>query len=472
VRNLRLSVFVAASAITVASTVVPLPARQSPPSECQEWQQCRQLALDARDLGQYERFHDLAWRTIQIGPRNDPALMYLLARAQSLSGRRRDALIMLRRLAEMGVVTEAATDEDLRRTRELAGWSEIETLVARITANGAAPVERPVSAPVERPAAAAEPSVPADLPAAPPPVAAAPAVVRSAPAIERRDVEAVASFSAAPFVPGGLAYDAVSRRFVFGDLLGRKLVVVGEGSERTIDLVRSETAGFHDVTALEIDAKRGDLWVASTARDGEAGAIHKLQLISGRPVGLFELPKVDAAIKLADVAVAPNGAVLVLDSSERRVLALRPGAKAVDVVMPLKVARPTSITAAGDERTAYLAHAEGIVRLDLQQKSAAPVAPSKGVSLENFERIRWHRGALVGVQVLPDGSRAIARLQLSSGGRTVNRVTLFDASIGRDAGPTFATVSGDDIYYVTVQQRDPSSTAGATNVVVQRMRLP
>jgi hypothetical protein len=464
-----------ATATAVALAVVSLHARQSSGSDCQQWQQCRELALDARARGEYERFHDLAWRAIQTGPRNDPALMYLLARAQSLSGRRRDALIMLRRLAEMGVVTEAATDEDLRRTRELAGWTEIETLVARITAGGALPVAAAASPPAAAPAAApADRTVPAASDPAPvsPRAAATPPVVRSAPAIERRAVEAAASFAAPPFVPGGLAYDAVSRRFVFGDLLGRKLVVVGEGSGRTIDLVRSDTAGFHDVTALEIDAKRGDLWVASTARGGEAAAIHKLQLISGRPVGLFELPAGAGTTNLADLAVAPDGTVLVLDSAERRVLALRPGAKSLEVVMTLNAARPSSIAAAGDERIAYVAHPDGIVRLDVQQKRAATVAPSKDASLENFERIRWHRGSLVGVQRLPDGSRAVARLQLSRGGQAVTRVTLIDASIGPDAGPTFATVSGDDLYYVAVQPRDASAAAGAMSVVVQRMRLP
>ena len=52
-------------------------------ADCREWRQCQQLALEARERGDYERFHDLAWRTVQTGPARDPMLMYLLARAQS-----------------------------------------------------------------------------------------------------------------------------------------------------------------------------------------------------------------------------------------------------------------------------------------------------------------------------------------------------------------------------------------------------
>src|SRR6266542_4671182 len=95
-------------------------------ADCREWHECRQMALDAAAAGEYERFHDLAWRAIQVGPRHDPTLMYLLARAQSLSGRPGDALVMLQRLAQMGVQTDAATNEDFRRVRALPAWSELE----------------------------------------------------------------------------------------------------------------------------------------------------------------------------------------------------------------------------------------------------------------------------------------------------------------------------------------------------------
>src|SRR3954468_11253959 len=99
----------------------PQPAR----TDCQDWHECRQLAVDAAAREDYETFHDLAWRTVQTGPKNDPALMYLLARAQSLSGRPGDALVMLQRLAAMGVPTDAAASNDFRRVRMLSGWTEL-----------------------------------------------------------------------------------------------------------------------------------------------------------------------------------------------------------------------------------------------------------------------------------------------------------------------------------------------------------
>src|SRR6266705_2982807 len=124
---------VAASVVLLASLAASPAVLQSPrDAACGEWHECRQLALAAADRGEYETFHDLAWRAVQTGPRNDPALMYLLARAQALSGRPHDALVMLQRLADMGVRSDAATNDDFGRTRQLPGWQELAARLERI----------------------------------------------------------------------------------------------------------------------------------------------------------------------------------------------------------------------------------------------------------------------------------------------------------------------------------------------------
>src|SRR5688572_18030020 len=139
--------FVALSAVVAA---------QGAPIGCQEPKACTELALEARARGAYEVFHDLAWRAVQTGRPNDPDLMYLLARAQALSGRRRDALIMLRRLAESGFPIDA-TDEDFRRVRELGDWQYVVALANRPRAVAATPAPAPAAA--RAPAAAAAPAL-------------------------------------------------------------------------------------------------------------------------------------------------------------------------------------------------------------------------------------------------------------------------------------------------------------------------
>src|SRR3954465_3262093 len=233
----------------------PQPAR----TDCQDWHECRELAVDAAARQDYERFHDLAWRTVQMGPKNDPALMYQLARAQSLSGRPGDALVMLQRLAQMGTKTDAATNDDFRRVRALAGWAEFES------APGGLGKSQPATSPTEnqprdsvanrvKPPAAAEIAIkaapkPIDPAAAPPALAAAESL----------------RFRASPSTPAGIAYDAVSRRFIIGDRDARKLTVIDEFSQHVANLASAQSAGFGNIAALEIDPRQGNLWVISGA---------------------------------------------------------------------------------------------------------------------------------------------------------------------------------------------------------------
>ncbi|MCC7123573.1 MAG: hypothetical protein IT178_01905, partial [Acidobacteria bacterium] len=125
---------------------------------CGDAAACREATLQAIAEGRVEDAHDSAWRAMQRGPADDAELMFLLARAQSLSGRPDDALVMVRRLVERGVATEAATHPDLERMRGRPGWPAVEQLIA---ARAASAAPAPASAPAASvPSAAPSASVP------------------------------------------------------------------------------------------------------------------------------------------------------------------------------------------------------------------------------------------------------------------------------------------------------------------------
>ena len=420
--------------MTVASLVLLVSVFQSPRDDgCTEWHDCRQLALAAAERGDYQTFHDLAWRAVQTGPPNDPALMYLLARAQALSGRPHDALIMLERLAGMGVPSDAATNEEFSRTRQLPGWPEVAARIDRLVHPGSTPAAAPAA-----PAAVGSPTaVPSNAPS---PASASEAV----------------RFSAEGFARAGLAYDAVSHRFLFGDRLGRKLIVVGEGSNHAIDFVRADSAGFHEISALEIDARRGDLWVTSVVPADGTGTLHKLQLVSGRPLRAFSVSTDLKPVELVDLAVTPGGTVFVLDSASGQLLVLRAGGTSLERVMRIDAREPASLAVGGDDGVAYVAHRDGVSRIDLRARTATPVAAPSSVSLAHLERIRWRRQSLIAVQAGDDGVRRIIRLDLNATGRAVTAETRLEGPVPT-AGQAFVTLSGDELVYLV----DGSTTAAA-----------
>ena len=94
------------------------------------------MALEAAERGEFETFHNLAWRAVQTGSPRDPALMFILARAQALSGRPHDALVMLDRLAQMGVVSDVDSNDDFARTKQLPEWPDVAARIDRLRPPG------------------------------------------------------------------------------------------------------------------------------------------------------------------------------------------------------------------------------------------------------------------------------------------------------------------------------------------------
>lgn len=295
---------------------------------CHDQSSCRQQAEAARTAGDFEAFHDLAWAAYGKGRQNDPELMLLVARAQSLSGRPGDALVMLERIAALGAPTDAATSDDFARVRALPRWPEVASKFIVPAEKEPAPPEKEREAPAkeskppakESKAPAKEPKPPAKKPDAPakapgppakepeppakepePPVKAKPPVKEGRPSAK----DAPLSFTTV-LTPGALAYDAVSKRFVIADRRARRVAIIDEHTGQVSTLV-GERGGLGDIGGMAIDPQQGDLWLVSTGEDG-APALHRVQLISGRVVSSVPLKRTADPVALAFV----RGAGLVL----------------------------------------------------------------------------------------------------------------------------------------------------------------
>ena len=412
---------------------------QAAPASCPDAAACRAAAEAAAAKGDYETFHDLAWRAVQKGKPNDPSLMMLLARAQSLSGRPGDALVMLGRLADLHAAVDVSLP-DFDRARRLPGWMEVE---ARL--KGLAPAAGP-----ERP------SPPAAAPVAPSP-ASSEKEARSDPAPEAPRAGAASSSPAAAAVldslsfepPANLgafalAHDSVSRRFVVGDAPSRRLLVIDEVSKHVVPYVSAASAGFYDdLTGLTVDARRGDLWVISATGTGAdaTSLVQKLQLVSGRGLMDVRPAKSLAPMRLVDLAVTPDGTVLALDAAGSRLLRLRAGSRSLEVMQHLDTARWTALTAA-DDQTVFAASDRGIVRVDLVSRAVQPVKSVE--DLGGFVSLAWRNGALVGVQRTA-GVSLVVRIALDGAGTRAQPRAILAAG----TFPIVGTLAGNSFYYLT-----------------------
>ena len=402
-------------------------------------------------------FHDLAWRAAQKSRPNDAELMYLLARAQSLSGRPGDALVMLRRLAQMGVATDAATNDDFRRVRGLAGWPELEALIAATPPSATSPA-------VASPATPAAPSSRAEAPRTKagetPPAGRvkAPLVDNErafAPADASADTGEAMRLTTAAIDPVGLAYDSASKRFVLGDRRDNKLIVADEVFNHVNDLISATSGGFGRLSAVEIDTRRGDLWVSSS--DGNGASIHKLQLVSGRVLARLDMPASLQPIAIGDFAVLDSGALMLLDSQRGRLLRVKGVSGPFDPAIDLHLTGATSIAPA-DGRV-YVAHEQGLSVVETATGRVTAVSAPAGASLSGLRRIRWSQGMLLGLQEQGDVARVI-RIRLTRRGQGATAVEPLDR--GGESTGTALTIARDAAYYVA------QTPAGST---IRRIKL-
>ena len=428
---------------------------------CADVASCRQAALEAADRKDFEAFHDLAWRAAQKGRPNDPELMLMLARAQSLSGRPGDALVMIRRLAAIGVATDAVAGEDFRRVRGLAAWPDVEAMIAANAGGAGGPGGKNKQSPARL--ATGEPAVPrgaAPRPAAAPSVASADAGARvaAAPADPMAAAEAEATLHLAEpaLDPIGLAYDSASRRFVVGDRHGNKLIVADEVFKRVNGLIGALSAGFGTLTAVEVDRRRGDLWVTSVGDTGGA-TLHKLQLVSGRVLSTLEAPEEWRPVAFNDIAVTNEGAVLLIDGGGSRLVTVAPGARRFSAPLALQAASARSLAASGAR--IYVAHAQGLTMADAGSGQTFEVRAAKGVTLTGLRRIRWHRGGLVGIQE-EDGGARLVRIRVARSGTRATAIEVLDGQVAA-VGAALA-ISGDAVYYLATSGDGP---------IIRRVRL-
>jgi hypothetical protein len=140
---------------------------------CENVEVCRAEALIAHAKGDFESFHDYAWAAYRKAKPNDPELMLLIARAQSLSGRPGDALVMLERVAAQGKLpSDVATDPEFARVRTLSRWAEVSDALLGAARTGAADGTPPAAS---APAAPPKPDATKTEPASPKPSKPAPA---------------------------------------------------------------------------------------------------------------------------------------------------------------------------------------------------------------------------------------------------------------------------------------------------------
>jgi hypothetical protein len=149
-------------------------------------------------------------------------------------------------------------------------------------------------------------------------------------------------------------------------------------------------------------------------------------------------------VDLVDIAATPENGVLILDRAGHRILQLRPKSATLDLGATLPDDQPVTLAPA-DNDVVYVAHANGISRIDLSTRATTEIKPAKGVDLKGITKLRWYKGSLIAVRREREGTYESIRIALDRLGRaaTVESLALVAA-----VDPTAMTIAGGTLYYL------------------------
>ncbi|MCX7557346.1 hypothetical protein OS187_11050 [Xanthomonadaceae bacterium JHOS43] len=262
-----------------------------------------------------------------------------------------------------------------------------------------------------------------------------------------------------------LAFDPTRKQLLVGSARdGKVFVVSGEGKLSPL-VSADEKNGMWAVFDLAVDAKRGFLWVASTAaphfknydaeKDFGRAGIFQFDLKTGKFIKHFLSPPAQGGqpFFLTSVVVGPDGAVYAADGVNRALYQVRDGQFRRILHLPMLTAM-SALTVSDDGKRLYVADPQlGIIGLELSTLKPFDVRVPTKLSLEGISSLNWHEGALVIVQAGMNPKR-VMRLELSPEGNTIVKLMPIESSNPHFGTLGSATLDGSTLYLVANEQKD------------------
>ena len=249
-------------------------------------------------------------------------------------------------------------------------------------------------------------------------------------------------------LPEGIAYDPVARSLYVGSIARTAIYRV----ERAGTLRKLSSTGdeLDAVLGLAIDAKTRTLYAVSTSaltERGRASPRNRILVYDLKRSRLRQTIDVPDARQLNDVAVGPDGTLLVTDSAGGGVWRVDPSRASATALVPLGSANGANgiaIAPGGD--VAYVGAARRPLRVDVATGTVTPLQPPGGENAAGIDGLYWHDGALIGIQNVTTPARVI-RIALTGDGRSITSIdTLQSHHQAAFVEPTTAAIAPDGLY--------------------------
>jgi WD40 repeat protein len=400
----------ACTTILINTDAAFVPAALAQQAEVRDARYYSDQALKAYREKNYPAYLENMKRALELRPEH-PRLMYNLASAHALVGNRAEAVRLLGRVAEMGLIFAAERDTDFDSIR---ATDEFKAVLRRFD-NNRAPVNHSTVA---------------------------------------------FTLKEKGLVTEGIAYDPTTETFYLSSVHKRKIVSFAR--DGTVQDFATEREGLWSVLGMKVDAARRHLWVTTGAlpqmtgySEAEKGrsAIFKFDLGSGKLLKKYLLMGPSENHLLGDLVVSSRGDVFATDSASPGIYRIDRRKDELELFIkgePFVSAQGLDFSA--DERQLFVAdYSRGIFVVDLQSRKAVALTPAPGTTLLGIDGLYFYKDALTGTQNGTNPHRII-RLHLKKDLGGVERLEILEANNPLFDEPTLGVRVRDTFYYIANSQ--------------------
>lgn len=373
----------------------------------QFWKQ----AMNAYQAKDYPAYFENMQAVVKFRPDN-PNMKYNFAGAHALVGKTQEALALLDKLADMGMIFDAAADEDFNSIKDSAAFKNI---LKKFEIN-----KTPVS-----------------------------------------HSEVAFKLSQKDLITEGVAYDPVTETFYVGSIHQRK--IVSRDKEGTVKDFATAQNGLWSVFGMKIDAQRRALWVCSTVTPEMVGfqkeedglsSVFKFDLKSGKLVKRYNLPNQPQPHWLGDLVINSRGDVFITDSqAPGAVYAIFQAKDELELFIPAGPFRsPQGLDFSDDEKHLFVAdYSVGILKIDLATREHIKLPAPENLAWIGIDGMYFYKNSLIAIQ---NGIRPhrVIRFFLSKTYDRLERAEIVEANNPLFNEPTLGALVRDDFYYVANSQ--------------------
>ncbi len=368
-------------------------------------------ATNAYQAKDYPAYFENMQAVMKFRPDN-PNMKYNLAGAQALVGKSQEALVLLAKLADMGLIFDAAADEDFNAIKNSAAFKSI---LKKFEMN---------KAPVNH-------------------------------------SEIAFKLSEKDLITEGVAYDPVTETFYVGSIHQRK--IISRDKRGVVKDFATAQDGLWSVFGMRVDAKRRTLWVCSTVTPQMVGfqkedegfsSVFKFDLKSGKLIKRYNLPNQPQPHWLGDLVINSRGDVFITDSqAPGAVYAIFQQKDELELFIPAGPFRsPQGLDFSHDEKHLFVAdYSIGILKFDVATKQHIKLAAPENLAWIGIDGMYFYKNSLIAIQNGINPHR-VARFFLNKNFDSIERAEIIEANNPLFNEPTLGALVRDTFYYVANSQ--------------------